>query len=133
VAAIPEGLPAIVTVALSLGVQRMIRKKAIVRELSAVETLGCASVICSDKTGTMTENKMTVKKVWLQNKFIDVTGEGYDTEGQFLLNDRKNADLSYALEDMLLYGMLCNDAALNVKKGEYIVKGDPTDGALLIA
>lgn len=133
VAAIPEGLPAIVTVALSLGVQRMIRKKAIVRELSAVETLGCASVICSDKTGTMTENKMTVKKVWLQNKFIDVTGEGYDTEGQFLLNERKNADLSYALEDMLLYGMLCNDAALNVKKGEYIVKGDPTDGALLIA
>lgn len=133
VAAIPEGLPAIVTVALSLGVQRMIRKKAIVRELSAVETLGCASIVCSDKTGTMTENKMTVKKVWLQDQFIDVTGEGYDAVGQFILNDKNNPIVSDALEDMLLYGMLCNESTLHVKRGEYVVQGDPTDGALLIA
>src|SRR5699024_8761750 len=86
VAAIPEGLPAIVTVALSLGVQRMIRKKAIVRQLSAVETLGCASVICSDKTGTMTENQMTVKEVFLNGKWLYVTGDGYDVKGDVYLN-----------------------------------------------
>lgn len=133
VAAIPEGLPAIVTVALSLGVQRMIRRKAIVRNLSAVETLGCTSVICSDKTGTITENQMTVKEIFLNEKSLQVTGEGYDIEGDYMLNNRK-VDRDYPnLEKMLLYASLCNHASLKLKKGKYIVDGDPTDGALIVA
>ncbi|SEQ60147.1 Ca2+-transporting ATPase [Virgibacillus subterraneus] len=133
VAAIPEGLPAIVTVALSLGVQRMIKKKAIVRKLSAVETLGCASVICSDKTGTMTENQMTVKEVYVNGKNLYVTGDGYEIQGDFFANKEK-VDRDYPnLESMLLYGLLCNNASLQVKKGKYFVDGDPTDGALLVA
>lgn len=132
VAAIPEGLPAIVTVALSLGVQRMIRKKAIVRNLSAVETLGCASVICSDKTGTITENQMTVKEMYINHDYIKVTGDGYHVDGNFLLENQL-IDQDYPnIKSMLLYGMLCNDAILQVKQGKYIVDGDPTDGALLI-
>ncbi|MCJ0931264.1 calcium-translocating P-type ATPase, SERCA-type [Virgibacillus halodenitrificans] len=132
VAAIPEGLPAIVTVALSLGVQRMIRKKAIVRKLSAVETLGCASVICSDKTGTMTENKMTVKELFLNGKQLYVSGDGYDIRGDFYLSDTKLDEKYPNLQEMLMYGMLCNNANLQVKKGKYLVDGDPTDGALLV-
>src|SRR5699024_10934231 len=96
VAAIPEGLPAIVTVALSLGVQRMIRRKAIVRKLSAVETLGCTSVICSDKTGTITENKMTVKELFLNDTFINVTGDGYELDGDYYVNQKK-ADYHYPI------------------------------------
>lgn len=133
VAAIPEGLPAIVTVALSLGVQRMIRKKAIVRKLSAVETLGCASVVCSDKTGTMTENQMTVKELFLNGEYVYVSGDGYDVSGDYFLNERKLDDGFPNLRSMLLYGMLCNNAALKVKRGKYLVDGDPTDGALLVA
>ncbi|MEI3610952.1 cation-translocating P-type ATPase [Pseudogracilibacillus sp. SO30301A] len=133
VAVIPEGLPAIVTVALSLGVQRMIKRKAIVRQLSAVETLGCASVICSDKTGTITENQMTVKEMYINDQHIYVSGEGYTTTGDFFVNDKK-VDRNYPnLEQMMLYGLLCNEASLFVKKGRYIVDGDPTDGALLVA
>jgi len=133
VAVIPEGLPAIVTVALSLGVQRMIKRKAIVRQLSAVETLGCASVICSDKTGTITENKMTDKELYLNDRNIYVSGEGYTTTGDYMLHDRKIEREYPNLEQMLLYGLLCNDASLLVKKGGYIIDGDPTDGALIIA
>ncbi|WP_212919584.1 calcium-translocating P-type ATPase, SERCA-type [Ornithinibacillus bavariensis] len=133
VAAIPEGLPAIVTVALSLGVQRMIRKRAIVRKLSAVETLGCASVICSDKTGTMTENEMTVKEIYLNGETITVTGDGFDVEGDFLIGNKKIKQDHPNLENMLLYGQLCNNSELQIKKGKYIVNGDPTDGALLVA
>lgn len=133
VAAIPEGLPAIVTVALSLGVQRMIRKKAIVRKLSAVETLGTASVICSDKTGTMTENQMTVKELFLNGKHIYVSGDGYDIHGDFFLNNKKVETDYPNLRKMLLYGTLCNNSSLMVKKGKYFIDGDPTDGALLVA
>ncbi|WP_164669063.1 calcium-translocating P-type ATPase, SERCA-type [Virgibacillus doumboii] len=133
VAAIPEGLPAIVTVSLSLGVQRMIKKRAIVRKLSAVETLGCASVICSDKTGTMTENQMTVKEIFVNGQDLYVTGDGYDVQGNYFFNKEK-VDRDFPnLESMLLYGMLCNNASLQVKKGKYYVDGDPTDGALLVA
>src|SRR5690625_4488902 len=133
VAAIPEGLPAIVTVVLSLGVQRMIKRKAIVRQLSAVETLGCTSVICSDKTGTITENEMTVQKIFLNGKYVQVSGEGYDINGDYFLNGQKIDDNFPNLRSMLQYGTICNHASLQIKKGKYIVDGDPTDGALLIA
>jgi len=133
VAVIPEGLPAIVTVALSLGVQRMIKRKAIVRQLAAVETLGCASVICTDKTGTITENKMTVKEMYVNDERIYVTGEGYTTTGDFYVANKKISRTHPSLEQMILYGLLCNEASLLVRKGKYLVDGDPTDGALLIA
>src|SRR5690625_3899516 len=133
VAVIPEGLPAIVTVALSLGVQRMIRRKAIVRKLSAVETLGCATIICTDKTGTITENKMTVKEIYLNGDIIRVTGEGTSSEGEFIKDSEKIDSTHSYLQSLLLHGILCNDAELLVKRGKYIVDGDPTDGALLVA
>ncbi|KYG35819.1 calcium-translocating P-type ATPase, SERCA-type [Priestia endophytica] len=134
VAAIPEGLPAIVTVALSLGVQRMIRKKAIVRKLPAVETLGCASVICSDKTGTLTQNKMTVTHVWAGGTTWGVTGTGYAPEGKFRLDDRDvNPQKSRELSQVLLFGLLCNNTNILQRKKEYVLDGDPTEAALVVA
>ncbi len=131
VAAIPEGLPAIVTVALSLGVQRMIRQKAIVRKLPAVETLGCASVICSDKTGTMTENKMMVTKVWTSGQMWSVSGKGFDPSGKFESVSGHQDDTE--LKQLLTYGILCNNAELKLKKKKYYIDGDPTEGAMLVA
>ena len=134
VAAIPEGLPAIVTVVLALGVQRMIKQNAIVRKLPAVETLGTATVICSDKTGTMTQNKMTVTHLWLGGATLTVDGVGYAPEGTFY---REGAPVRIENETnfrrMLMYGMLCNHATLHKKNGEYVLDGDPTEGALLVA
>jgi P-type Ca2+ transporter type 2C len=152
VAAIPEGLPAIVTIALALGVQRMIKRKAIVRKLPSVETLGCASIICSDKTGTLTQNKMTVTHLWVGGEVMEVTGDGYAPIGDIQVggqsaDHRKNPMLSKLLQ----VSVLCNNAALYEEKQEqkrkkskegkegkdeldsvWNIKGDPTEGALVV-
>lgn len=134
VAAIPEGLPAIVTVALSLGVQRMIKQKAIVRKLPAVETLGCASVICSDKTGTLTQNKMTVTHAWSGGETWTVDGVGYNPEGEFYSKGNPvNPNRVKPLQQLLTFGMLCNHANLIEKNSEKVIDGDPTEGALLVS
>lgn len=134
VAAIPEGLPAIVTVALALGVQRMIRKRALVRRLPSVETLGCATVICSDKTGTLTQNQMTVTRLWSGGKSWNVSGTGYEPEGDFYEDDRKiDVRDRKPLLQLLTFGMLCNNAEITMQEKKYVVNGDPTEGALASA
>ncbi len=131
VGAIPEGLPAIVTIALAIGVQRMARRRAVIRRLPAVETLGSTTVICSDKTGTLTRNEMTVKELWTPSASLEVGGVGYAPEGD-LTRDGKRLDGAPAdVRELLLAGALCNDAALARKDGEWRVTGDPTEGALL--
>ncbi|MBS7530325.1 calcium-translocating P-type ATPase, SERCA-type [Hazenella sp. IB182353] len=131
VAAIPEGLPAIVTVALAMGVQRMIRRRAIVRKLPSVETLGCATVVCSDKTGTLTQNKMTVTHIWSDGHRYEVTGSGFEPKGSFLCDQQAiQVQNHFSLARLLEVAGNCNNASLHAGGR---VDGDPTEGALLVA
>src|SRR5256886_1839788 len=134
VAAIPEGLPAIVTISLALGLQRMIRRGALIRKLPAVEALGAASVICSDKTGTLTKGEMNVRVVVAGTVDYEVIGEGFDPSG-VVRTDGQAADLAAhpGLRPLLECGVLCNDAVLRRDGTRWVVEGDPTEGALLVA
>jgi Ca2+-transporting ATPase len=134
VSAIPEGLPAVVTVTMAIGVNRMARRHAIIRKLPAVETLGGATVICSDKTGTLTENQMTVQGIFAGGNNFSVSGTGYNPDGEILFQ-QKSVDLESdnfpTLKACLMAGLLCTDSHLEQKNGNWIVVGDPTEGALI--
>jgi len=139
IAAVPEGLPAVVTISLALGMREMIKRHALIRKLASVETLGSATVICSDKTGTLTQNEMTVTRLWADGKFVDITGTGYVPKGEFLV-DGKQVDLKkyQAALTTLWLGVLNNDSYLEItgekdSQHTYRIVGDPTEGALLVA
>jgi potassium/sodium efflux P-type ATPase len=135
VAAVPEGLPAVLSVVLALGVQRMARRRAIVKKLSSVETLGSASVVCSDKTGTLTKNEMTIERVVTPSGEAEVTGSGYRPEGELRVDGRSIADpvLLDEIRAVLVGGSLANDAVLRENDGEWRIQGDPTEAAFLVA
>lgn len=139
IAAVPEGLPAVVTISLALGMREMIQRHALIRKLSSVETLGSATVICSDKTGTLTQNEMTVTRIWADGQSVSVSGSGYTPKGEFLV-DGKTVDVKQypAILSTLWLGILNNDALIETT-GEselnqtYRIVGDPTEGSLLVA
>jgi P-type Ca2+ transporter type 2C len=139
IAAVPEGLPAVVTISLALGMREMIRQHALIRRLSSVETLGSATVICSDKTGTLTQNEMSVTRLWADGKFIAVTGSSRSLAGEFLIDGKPVSIKSYpAVQTALWVGALNNDSELEitgtVEEGQtYSMAGDPTEGALVVA
>ncbi len=139
IAAVPEGLPAVVTISLALGMREMIRRHALIRKLSSVETLGSATTICSDKTGTLTQNEMTVTRLWADGQFIEVTGTGYTPKGEFR-GGSKSVDLKKypAILTTLWLGVLNNDAQLETtgeigEEQTFRIVGDPTEGALIVA
>src|SRR3990170_598822 len=139
IAAVPEGLPAVVTISLALGMREMIRRHALIRKLSSVETLGSATVICSDKTGTLTQNEMTITRMWVDGQSIGVTGTGYVPKGDFTL-DGKTIDIHEhpAALTTLWLGLLNNDAEIETtgeseENQTYRIVGDPTEGALVVA
>ena len=135
VGAIPEGLPAAVTVVLAMGVSRMAKRRAVIRKLPAVETLGGTTVICSDKTGTLTENQMTVQRLFAGGELFEVSGTGYDAAAGAITKDGAPIDAarSPALVECLRAGVLCNDSRVVVREGRHVVLGDPTEAALLVA
>jgi len=139
IAAVPEGLPAVVTISLALGMREMVKRHALIRKLASVETLGSATIICSDKTGTLTQNEMTVTRLWTDGQFMEVTGAGYAPKGDFKVGDKPVGIANYpGMLTLLWLGALNNDAQLE-PTGEagqaqtYRVVGDPTEGALLVA
>ncbi|HEY9771244.1 MAG TPA: cation-translocating P-type ATPase [Coleofasciculaceae cyanobacterium] len=137
VAVVPEGLPAVVTVTLAIGTQKMIRRQALIRKLPAVETLGSVTTICSDKTGTLTQNKMVVQKVYTASYHFSVTGEGYEPSGTFYCQDNNQIEIETEVKKLFLACVLCNDALLQHSRNlaerttEWSILGDPTEGALL--
>jgi Ca2+-transporting ATPase len=134
VATIPEGLPIVVTVTMAMGITRMARRNAIMRKLSAVETLGSTTIICSDKTGTLTKNEMTVKAVYDSNHGFEVTGSGYDPEGEILHDWEPTDEESLKrLREMLRIGLLCNESRIVQEEGQFRIDGDPTEGALIVS
>ncbi|MBD2004093.1 HAD-IC family P-type ATPase [Trichocoleus sp. FACHB-40] len=133
VAVVPEGLPAVITVTLALGTQRMVRRHALIRKLPAVETLGSVTTICSDKTGTLTQNKMVVQRVETGSQSFRVAGQGYIPTGEFYLGDQQVAVEQYPdLQTLMLGCVLCNDAMLQHEKDQWTILGDPTEGALIV-
>lgn len=133
IAAVPEGLPVAATITLAIGMNRMVGKKALMRNLPAVETLGSATVFCVDKTGTLTENEMTLQRVAIENRMIEISGTGYNPEGDF----SEEGESIDPLEDkgvslILKAGLLCSDAVLNMKEDDWDLVGDPTEGALIV-
>ncbi|MFP3982565.1 MAG: cation-transporting P-type ATPase [Desulfurivibrionaceae bacterium] len=134
VAAIPEGLPAIITITLAIGVQAMARRNAIIRRLPAVETLGSVTVICSDKTGTLTRNEMTTQTVACADFLFEVSGSGYDPHGAYSLDGKEVQVADYPiLMEIARAGLLCNDSRLREIEGQWGIQGDPTEGALIVS
>jgi len=133
VAAVPEALAAIVTGALAIGMHQMAKRNALVRKMPAVETLGCTTVICSDKTGTLTKGEMTVRKIFTGGRWLEVTGVGYTPEGEFRGSKIIHPSDDPSLRLLLQGGLLCSDAILEEKEGKWMIKGDPTEGALVVA
>jgi len=133
VGAIPEGLPAAVTITLAVGVSRMAKKNAIIRKLPAVETLGSVTTICSDKTGTLTQNRMSVTDIYTKDGFFKVTGAGYIPQGDFIQDGKKIKKIPQSLDEILKGGYLCNESYLVQNNGVYDIKGDPTEGAIIVA
>lgn len=133
VAVVPEALPAVVTISLAIGARRMVARNALIRRLPAVETLGCTSIICSDKTGTLTRDEMTVRRLWSAGECLAMTGAGYEPVGK-LLRDGAEIPVPAPVTELLRAGTLVNDAELlRMEDGRWEIRGDPTEGALLVA
>jgi Ca2+-transporting ATPase len=133
IAAVPEALPAVVTISLSLGVQKLVKRHALIRKLPACETLGSTTYICSDKTGTLTQDQMTVRQVYVNGEVIDVSGGGYEPKGEFKIRDNGTVlQGNDSLQMLLKAGLLCNDSSLEKDESGWHIKGDPTEGALVV-